>query len=202
MRKIDQLSYSFLRLMQSPYLILRNNSVSIPTTYSLRENGQTAPRNRDQYICSMEIIQPVTATDYFELTELWERSVRATHHFLQEEHIQYFKPLILQQYLAAVALRCIKDKNGNILAFSGVLDGKLEMLFVDPLARGGGYGKRLLNYAIQEQAVTKVDVNEANEQAVGFYKHMGFVQTGYSELDGTGKPFPLIHLALRKVQDQ
>lgn len=150
----------------------------------------------------MEIIHPVATAEYAEVTELWERSVRATHHFLKEENIQYFKPLILEQYLAAVELRCIKDAAGKILAFSGVLDGKLEMLFVDPLARGGGYGRQLLRYAIAEQGVTKVDVNEANEQAVGFYLHMGFVQTGYSELDGSGKPFPLIQMELAEVQDR
>lgn len=150
----------------------------------------------------MEIIQPIRSDEFLEVTELWERSVRATHHFLEEEHIQYFRPLVLEQYLAAVELRCIKDKNGKLLAFSGVLDGKLEMLFVEPQARGGGYGKRLLQYAIREQGVTKVDVNKANEQAVGFYRHMGFVQTGYSGLDGSGKPFPLILMELGDIANK
>lgn len=39
-----------------------------------------------------------------------------------------------------------------------------------------------------------LDVNEQNEQAVGFYLHMGFEVAGRSELDGTGKPYPLLHL--------
>lgn len=41
-----------------------------------------------------------------------------------------------------------------------------------------------------------VDVNEQNPQAVGFYLHYGFVQTGRSPLDGEGRPFPLLHMSL------
>lgn len=41
-----------------------------------------------------------------------------------------------------------------------------------------------------------VDVNEQNAGAHAFYKKYGFVQTGRSELDGAGKPYPLIHMEL------
>lgn len=139
-------------------------------------------------------IVPIQPSEYIEVVDLWERSVRATHHFLTEENIQYFKPLILHTYLDAVELSSIRNPAGNILAFMGVLDGKLEMLFVDPSIRGGGLGKQLVLYAVHQLGITKVDVNEANEQAVGFYRHLGFVQTGYSALDGSGKPFPLIQM--------
>jgi putative acetyltransferase len=40
------------------------------------------------------------------------------------------------------------------------------MLFVDPVARGKGIGKLLMQYAIEEHKISKVDVNEQNEQAV------------------------------------
>lgn len=144
----------------------------------------------------MTIIDAIDKKEYEAVTALWERSVRATHHFLKEEDIQYFRPLIRNNYLDAVELSCIRDKEGKILAFMGVLEGKLEMLFVEPTQRGSGLGKELVQYAIHKLGITKVDVNEDNDQAVGFYKKMGFVQTGYSELDGSGKPFPLIHMEL------
>ena len=38
-------------------------------------------------------------------------------------------------------------------------------------------------------------VNEQNEQAVGFYKKVGFKVTGRSEVDDLGKPYPLLNLA-------
>jgi putative acetyltransferase len=70
------------------------------------------------------------------------------------------------------------------------------MLFLQPGARGKGIGKMLLQHAIEMLGVTTVDVNEQNEQALGFYKHYGFKVKSRSEFDDTGRPFPIIHLKL------
>ncbi len=43
---------------------------------------------------------------------------------------------------------------------------------------------------------SRVDVNEQNEQALGFYQHLGFSVIGRSPLDGQGKPYPLLHMEL------
>ena len=40
----------------------------------------------------------------------------------------------------------------------------------------------------------KVDVNEQNQEALGFYKHLGYDIIGRSPLDGQGRPFPVLHL--------
>ncbi len=141
-------------------------------------------------------ITPVAADEYPALTTLWEASVRATHDFLPEAHIERLRPLILNDYLAAVELRAARDATGALLGFAGVHEGKLEMLFIDPARRGTGVGKALLAHAIAELGVSEVDVNEQNPQAVGFYLHQGFHVAGRSELDGQGEPFPLLHLNL------
>lgn len=44
------------------------------------------------------------------------------------------------------------------------------------------------------ELVVLCDVNEQNEQAIGFYIYKGFSVAGRSELDGTGKPYPILHL--------
>jgi putative acetyltransferase len=142
-------------------------------------------------------ITPVSKADYTEIITVWEKSVRATHHFLQEEDIQYYKPLILNTYLDAVELRCARTTEG-IAGFAGVAENNIEMLFIDPVYRGKGVGKQLLNDAIQTLRAGKVDVNEQNEQAVGFYLHCGFDVIGRSALDPSGKPFPILHMQLRQ----
>lgn len=144
------------------------------------------------------LIVPLTPTDYPEVVDVWEASVRATHHFLTEEDIQFFKPLILNDYLKAVELAGVRDEQGKILGFLGVADRKIEMLFIHPATRGKGIGKTLLNHAITQLQATKVDVNEENPQAVGFYQHLGFRTVSRSELDPAGKPFPMLHLELAK----
>ena len=141
-------------------------------------------------------IDTATRADYPALIELWEASVRATHHFLQEAEILALKPLILEHYFDAVTLHCARTEEGNVAGFSGVHEGKLEMLFAAPETRGYGVGRQLVEHAIGQGGATQVDVNEQNEQAVGFYLKMGFTVTGRSPLDGQGKPYPLLHMAL------
>ena len=69
----------------------------------------------------------------------------------------------------------------------------LEMLFVRAEMRGQGVGSALVRRALDE-GVTRVDVNEQNPLALGFYQRMGFAVTGRSALDGQGRPFPLLHM--------
>ena len=141
-------------------------------------------------------IDAVVKADYLRLIEIWEASVRATHDFLSEVDLQELKPLILEQYFDAVDLRCAKSANGEILGFCGVSNGNIEMLFISPEARGKGIGKLLAMRAIKEQEALRVDVNEQNEQALGFYQRIGFSVKGRSPVDGQGKSYPLLHLTL------
>lgn len=144
------------------------------------------------------VTDQIKTEEYQQVVDVWEASVRATHNFLKEEDIQHFKPLILNHYLQAVELKCVRNEKAEIIAFSGVANGNLEMLFIHPDYRGKGIGKQLLNYSVDKMGVTKVDVNEQNEQAVGFYQHSGFKIIGRSELDATGKPYPILHMQLEK----
>ena len=138
----------------------------------------------------------VEEKDYPEIVSVWEDSVKSTHYFLSEDDIKFFKPLILNEYLQAVTLACVKNANQSIVGFVGVANKKIEMLFISPSYQGKGIGKKLLSYAIDILGASDVDVNEQNEQATGFYQHEGFKIIGRSDLDGLGKPFPLLHLRL------
>ncbi|WP_027709698.1 acetyltransferase [Zooshikella ganghwensis] len=143
----------------------------------------------------MEITTP-SQNDYPELVSVWESSVRATHDFLTEHDIQFYKPMLVDQFFPQVALKCIKNTDNQILGFIGTAENNIEMLFIDPAHRGKGVGKKLLSYALRELGASKVDVNEQNDQALGFYQHLGFKVIGRSEKDGMGKPFPLLHMEI------
>jgi putative acetyltransferase len=144
-------------------------------------------------------IESVTQKDFHEIVAVWEASVRATHHFIPEEYIQQIKPLLLNEYLDAVDLRCIRNASGQIIGFSGIADGKIEMLFIHPDWFGQGAGKSLVRYAIQHQNAEAVDVNEQNDPAVGFYQRMGFEVVGRSATDSLGKPYPLLHMNYKQT---
>ncbi|MCL1127488.1 GNAT family N-acetyltransferase [Shewanella surugensis] len=142
------------------------------------------------------IVENVLPENYAEMLSVWENSVRATHDFITEEDIEFFKPIIIEQAFPVVKLRYVKNENGSILGFVGIHDSKVEMLFILNEARGQGIGKVLLQYAIEQLGATKVDVNEQNPKAVGFYKHMGFKVISRSPFDDMGKPFPILHMTL------
>lgn len=143
-------------------------------------------------------ISDLTQADYPQIMVVWEASVRATHHFLSEAWIEEHRPLILEQYLDMVELQGIRDEAGKAVAFLGHLDGNIEMLFIRPNHFRKGLGKALIEFAVEEKAATKVDVNEQNPGACEFYQKMGFEVTKRSELDGQGNPFPILHMALKK----
>jgi putative acetyltransferase len=146
---------------------------------------------------SLEHIDQASKADFGALLDVWEASVRATHDFITEDNIQFFKPLVRNEALPSLDLRCVRD--GDLpVGFIGVSNGKVEMLFVYPNYFGEGVGKRLLEYAIHHMNVTELDVNEQNPKALGFYQKMGFVVVGRLELDSTGKPFPILHMKLNR----
>jgi putative acetyltransferase len=137
-------------------------------------------------------------SEYSTLLEIWECSVRATHHFLEKKDIEIFKKIIQEKdVFNHVNLTCVRGINNNILGFMGVSNDSLEMLFIDAPSIGKGIGKMLLLHAINDLNITKIDVNEQNKQALKFYEHFGFKVTSRSELDGTGKPYPILHMQLQ-----
>ena len=132
--------------------------------------------------------------EYDEMLQVWEASVRSTHHFLKEEDILFYKPQVKEQYFPATDLYIIRNKQGGIAAFMGLSEELIEMLFVHPDAQGKGYGTQLIDFALHKKHIYRVDVNEQNEKALAFYLHKGFQITRRDAVDSSGKPFPILHL--------
>lgn len=135
------------------------------------------------------------AEDYPRIMEIWESAVKATHDFLAEEDFNYFKEVIPRDYLPNLEVYIITG-NEKAEGFASVAEGNLEMLFIHNDTRGKGYGRMLYEFMKEQTGLTRVDVNEQNPQAIGFYEKMGFTQTGRSEKDGSGKDYPIIHMSL------
>ncbi|MGJ1196057.1 acetyltransferase [Sphingobacterium spiritivorum] len=144
-------------------------------------------------------IRRATPEDYKTIMQIWESAVHSTHDFLREEDFLFFKEAIPRDYLPQLTAYILYDQE-QAMGYIAVAEQHLEMLFVDADSRGKGYGKMLLNYAVEQLGVRYVDVNEQNEQAAGFYFRMGFEQTGRSATDGSGKPYPILHLQLQSKE--
>lgn len=150
----------------------------------------------------MPIIRPAHASEQEVLHALWERSVRATHHFLGEKDINYYSPMVWE-FLASPDIEiwvAASDGTNMPLGFMGLdrddsgTGWKLEALFVDPAAARKGVGSQLVRHARLLKGELVLDVNKQNPGAIAFYHSQGFTETGRASVDGAGKPFPLIHM--------
>lgn len=128
------------------------------------------------------------------LTELWEASVRATHHFLSEGDICEIREYVPMALRGVQHLVIVVDRSHVPVAFMGVEDGRLEMLFVAPQYMG--IGRIVIQHGIDNYGVKEVTVNEQNPAAVGFYEHTGYRAYKRTECDEQGRPFPLIYMAM------
>ena len=132
------------------------------------------------------------------LLEVWENSVRATHRFLSNEEILEIKKYVPEALKSISHLIVEIDKDGTPIAFMGIENNKLEMLFITSECRGKGIGKKMLLYGIENYEVNDLAVNEDNPQARGFYEHMGFKVYQRNELDDQGNPYPVLYMRLEK----
>lgn len=133
-----------------------------------------------------------TTEDYEKVLEIWERSVRKTHYFLEESDLMFYRSQI-PNYLSQVELLLWSDQE-QVIGFSGHSEKDLDMLFLDPNYIGKRYGHLILTWLINHKQITKIDVNEQNEKAKDFYLSHGFSVISRSETDGFGKAYPILHL--------
>ncbi|WP_344334464.1 acetyltransferase [Brevibacterium salitolerans] len=129
------------------------------------------------------------------LVQIWRSAVDATHDFLSARDRDAIEARLASAYFPHVRLH-VAELAGEAVGFAGTADGSLEMLFVDAGHRGRGIGGALLAHVLRTEAVTRVDVNEQNAEAAGFYAYSGFRVVGRSEFDGEGRPYPLLHMEL------
>ena len=131
-----------------------------------------------------------------ELLNVWESAVINTHLFLSSSEIEKIKKYVPVALKEVEHLIVFKNDDKKFIAFMGINDKKLEMLFVKNDERKKGIGKKLLNYGIEKYGVNDLTVNEQNKEALAFYKHMGFKAYKRSKKDEQGGPYPILYMKL------
>jgi|SRR5215204_4063951 len=141
-------------------------------------------------------VRPARVEDRERLLELWERSVRATHHFLDDSDVMSLRPLVAEELASdAVDWWVLVSATEALIGFLGFTNDTIEALFINPDYHGQGGGKFLVAHAQSLSAgALAVDVNEQNEAALQFYEALGFSVVGRSPTDAGGRPFPTLHM--------
>ncbi len=131
-----------------------------------------------------------------QLVKVWKDSVKETHLFLSDVEINNIQKYIPQALTDISHLVIAHNEIGVPVAFMGIDEQKLEMLFITPKERGRGLGKILIEYGIKEYSINELGVNEQNPQAKGFYERMGFQVYKRTETDEQGMPYPILYMKL------
>ncbi|MFN3996810.1 GNAT family N-acetyltransferase [Algoriphagus sp.] len=142
-------------------------------------------------------IQPYKVVFREQILEVWETSVLATHHFLKAKDFEIIKEIVSSIDFEEFSVFCLVGGRDQVLGFMGLLERKLEMLFLDPRWIGKGLGRVLLDYAIDSCGCIEVDVNEQNVPARIFYEKAGFEVIDRSEKDSAGMDYPILHMRLK-----
>ena len=135
-----------------------------------------------------------------QLLEVWERSVLATHHFLDPVDFEEIKKEVQAIDFNQLEVYCLTHRE-QVLGFVGVWERKVEMLFLDPAYFGQGLGKRLLTFALTELGADRIDVNEQNTHAAEFYRRSGFEVWEKTDRDDQGRPYPILRMRLSSRLD-
>lgn len=139
------------------------------------------------------LIRRSTPRDGNALVEIWRSSVAATHSFVSEDDLACID-LEVRQSLPEASVWLALDDHERPIAFMGADQDRIDSLFVSGEHRGRGVGRTLVEYAMQRSRSITTEVNEQNDQAVGFYRHLGFSVHGRSPTDEAGRPYPLLHM--------
>lgn len=141
------------------------------------------------------------AADTDVLFGIWERAVHATHDFVTPADLAMYARLVRHHYLPRTPVTVAVDERDAPHGFIGVMDDRIEALFVAPERHGEGIGRLLVENALAQRRIGRgkllVDVNEQNEGGRRFYARMGFRPIGRSALDGCGRPYPILHLVYK-----
>ncbi|OTG67102.1 GNAT family N-acetyltransferase [Acinetobacter silvestris] len=138
-------------------------------------------------------IKNTLSAQHDQLLNIWEKSIRATHDFLNEQQILQIKELIIKHhYFDHVQLFHVEHEQ-KIIGFIGLAYEKIEMLFIDPQYFHRGIEAIFIQHAVS-LGINEVDVSEQNTKALAFYQKHGFHQIARSEMDAEGNPFPILHL--------
>lgn len=129
-----------------------------------------------------------------ELVELWESSVRATHGFLADGGVEFYKPYVVEA-VKSLPLVMTARADGKAAAFMGITGAHLDALFAAPEYFGRGAGALLMREALA-RGVRSVDVNEQNPRARRFYEKHGFQTVSRRETDDCGKHYPILRMEL------
>jgi putative acetyltransferase len=139
------------------------------------------------------MIRAFEPADEDDLIRVWLASTIPGQSFMPEEHWRSMEPEIRGQ-LVPIAETWVVEEDGELVAFMSLLDNLIGGLFTHPDHQRKGHGRALVEHARGRFDPVLVEVAEANEQAIGFYRSCGFVDHERKVDKASGLPLLILRL--------
>ncbi len=147
-------------------------------------------------IKSIDIRPFDAAADTQILSRIWLDASQLAHPFIGTQRLHEQQRLIEDTYLA-LSETFVAAQAGDPVGFISLLDSFIGGLFVAPAQQGKGIGRRLIAHALDLKGELSLEVYTANEQAMRFYRSLGFLEVSRRSTDGDGLPFENARLSLK-----
>ncbi len=125
------------------------------------------------------------------LLAIWHDASAKGHPFFTADQLREQARLVGEAYLPK-AENWVATLGGEPIGFIGLLDTFIGGLFVDPARHGTGAGRLLVDHTLTLKGELSLEVFALNASAIGFYRHIGFVETGRRISDEHGMPLELV----------
>ncbi len=120
------------------------------------------------------MIKKIEEKEVEAVMDLWLKSTIEAHKFIEKEFFKSHYNTVKDVYLPNSDTYVYKEKN-EVVAFISIIESNfIGALFVSVDKQGQGIGSELLNYIIKKYKSLTLAVYIENEQAVKFYKKLGF----------------------------
>jgi putative acetyltransferase len=135
-------------------------------------------------------------TETFYWTSGSDQCGQPTHFYPSRTFNFFFREYVIIWHPTMPSFWVLCAESETPIGFMGLAGSSMDALFLDPEYHRCGGGRKMVEHAQRLKGDLLADVNEQNVSARRFYKACGFVVEGRSEVDGTGRPFPLLHMRL------
>jgi putative acetyltransferase len=128
-----------------------------------------------------------------ELIRVWLASTIPGQSFLPEAHWRAMEGEV-RDLLLPIAETWVVEEDGEMVAFMSIIDDLIGGLFTHPDHQGKGHGRALVEHARLLYDPVFVEVFEANEKSIGFYRSCGFVDHEARVDEESGLPQLILRL--------